>query len=33
MIIEEYFSSVLHKNILCGYSLESPQRDDSDRYP
>ena len=24
MINEGYFSSVLHKNICCGYSLESP---------
>ena len=26
MIIEAQFSSVLHKNICCGYSLESPHR-------
>ena len=25
MINEGYFLSVLHKNIYCGYSLESPQ--------
>ena len=25
--------SVLHKNICCGYSLESPWRGDSNEYP
>ena len=25
MIIKGQFSTVLHKNICCGYSLESPQ--------
>ena len=33
MIIEGSFSSVLHKNICCGYSLESPRRGDSNEYP
>ena len=27
------FSSVLHKNISCEYSLESPRRGDSNEYP
>ena len=42
MIIEGYFSSVLHKNKCCRYSLESPyhvvrthynRRVDSNEYP
>ena len=35
MISEGQFSSVLHKNICCGYSLESPRRGDSNsnEYP
>ena len=32
MIIEGYFSIVLHKNIHCRYSLESPRRGDSNEY-
>ena len=33
MITEGQFSSVLHKNICCGYSLESPRWGDSNEYP
>ena len=40
MITEGKFSSILHKNICCGYSLESPRRalesprrGDSNEYP
>ena len=33
MIIEGYFSSVLHKNICCGYSLELPRQGDSNEHP
>ena len=33
MIIRGYFSPVLHKNICCEYSLESPRRGDSNEYP
>ena len=33
MITEGYFLSVLHKNVICGYSLESPQQGDSNEYP
>ena len=32
MIIKEKFSLVLHKNVCCGYSLESPRRGDSNEY-
>ena len=28
-----YFYLVLHKNVCCGYSLESPGRGDSNEYP
>ena len=33
MIIRGLFSSVLHKNIRCGFSLELPRRSDSNEYP
>ena len=33
MIIEGYFSSVLHKSLCCGYSLEWPRQGDSNEYP
>ena len=33
MMIKRSFSSILHKNICCGYSLESPQRGDSNEHP
>ena len=33
MIIKGYFSLFLHKNLCCGYSLESPRRGDSNEYP
>ena len=32
MIIKGKFSTVLHKNMCCGYSLESPQQGDSNEY-
>ena len=33
MITEGYFLSALHKNLCCGYSLESLQQGDSNEYP
>ena len=33
MIILEQFSPVLHKNIHCGYTSESPLSGASDEYP
>ena len=33
MIIQGYFLSVLHKNICCGYPLESSRRGDFKEYP
>ena len=33
MIIKGWFCLFLHKNICCGYSLESPQWGDSNEYP
>ena len=33
VIIKINFSLVLHKNIRCGYSLESHRRGDSNEYP
>ena len=33
MITEGQFSSVLHKNVCCGCSLESPRQGDSNEYP
>ena len=33
MIIKGFFSTDLHKNVCCGYSLESPWRGDSNDYP
>ena len=32
IIIKVYFSSILHRNNCCGYSLESPRRGDSNEY-
>ena len=32
MIIKGLFSLFLHKNIHCGYSLESPQRGNFNEY-
>ena len=33
MIIKGKFSIVLHKNIYCGYSLESPRPGNSNKHP
>ena len=33
VIIMGWFSPVLHKNICCGYSLETPHRGTSNEYP
>ena len=33
MTSEGYFSIILHENISCGYSLESPRQGDSNEYP
>ena len=33
MIIKGQFCLFLHKNVCCEYSLESPQRGDSNEYP
>ena len=33
VIIKGLFSLVLHTNICCGYSLESPQHGNSSEYP
>ena len=32
MLIERYFLSILHKNICCRCSLESPWRGDSNEH-
>ena len=33
MIIKQWLCLILHKNICCGYSLESPRQGDSNEYP
>ena len=33
MILLEYFSTFLHKNLYCGNSLELPRQGDSNEYP
>ena len=35
MIIKRYIFTFLHKNVCCGYSVESPRRGggDSNEYP
>ena len=33
MTIMGYFFLFLHKNLCCGYSLESPWRSESNEYP
>ena len=33
MIINVQLCSFVHKNICCGYTLETPRRGDSNEYP
>ena len=32
-VFDDNLGIIFHKKICCGFSLESPQRDDSNEYP